>query len=42
MEERDEAYEPPAVTVLGTLAELTSANTIGPNTDLTLNAPSFP
>ena len=42
MEEKDEDYEPPAVTVLGTLAELTSAQTTGPNTDLTLNAPSLP
>jgi hypothetical protein len=35
-------YEAPEIVVLGTVADMTLANTTGPNPDIQLNAPSVP
>jgi hypothetical protein len=36
----EEPYEPPSVTVLGTIAELTRSNQSGPDPDFPMNSPS--
>ncbi len=37
-----EPYEAPDVEVLGTVAEITQLNQVGPNPDLVMSSPSSP